>query len=303
MKARGLFAAAAVLTACPTVAEVPLSYAVSGHPTVPALVGRQGPYQFVFDTGAEGTAVYSWFARELGLEPMEGKAETLQGQTGSASAELVRLPALSVDGRSVSNLEAVVLPDRADGVPLPGIIGLDLMGTYVVEFDAPSGRVALHPAGTHATTLGGTSMKATKAVRLAGGLLGIPVAINGARGLAVLDTGARDTRINWRFARAAGLHPGSVTLKDDGAIQGATNNAVAAKRGIVGTVELGGIRRKAVSARVVDLPVFQAFGVADRPAMILGMDLLKDIHLVADFPNATVWMVQRAKVAAQRKRQ
>jgi predicted aspartyl protease len=171
------------------------------------------------------------------------------------------------------------------------------MGSYVVEFDAPASRVALHPAGTPAHTLA-KNMKGTKAVRLAGGLLGVPVVINGALGLAVLDTGARDSRINWRFARAAGLHPRSPSLKDDGAIQGATNNAVAAKRGIVGTVELGGIRRTSVSARVVDLPVFEAFGVADRPAMILGMDLLKDVHLVADFPNATVWMVQRAKTEA-----
>ena len=209
--------------------------------------------------------------------------------------ELVALPGLGVDGRRVERVEAVVLPDRADGVRLPGIVGLDVMGAYVVEFDAPAGRVALHPAGTSARSIGGKGMKATKAVRLRGGLLGLPVSINGARGIAVLDTGARDSRINWRFARAAGLRPDSPGLVDDGAIQGATNSAVTAKRGRIGTVDLGGIRRTGVSARVVDLPVFEAFGVADRPAMILGMDLLKDVHLVADFPAGVVWMAHKPR--------
>jgi hypothetical protein len=41
------------------------------------------------------------------------------------------------------------------------------------------------------------------------------------------------------------------------------------------------------------LPVFEAFGVADRPAMILGMDLLKDVHLIADFPAGEVWMARK----------
>jgi predicted aspartyl protease len=207
--------------------------------------------------------------------------------------ELVVLPSLAVDGRAIKNVEAVVLPDRADGVPLPGIIGLDLMGSYVVEFDSPSGRVALHPAGTSAVALGGREMKGTEAVRLTGGLLGLPVTINGARGIAVLDTGARDTRINWYLARAAGITPNTPGLVEDSAIQGATNNAVASRRGPIGTVELGGIRRDGVSARIVDLPVFEAFGVADRPAMILGMDLLKDVHLIADFPAGKVWMARK----------
>jgi predicted aspartyl protease len=293
-----IFVLAGLAAACPGIAAVPLSFASTGHPTVPAMVGGEGPFPFVFDTGAEGTAVYSAFAKARGLAPLRGEAETVQGQTGTASVDIVRLPTLSVDGRSVADLKAVVLPDRADGASLPGIVGLDLMGTYAVEFDTPAGRVALHPAGTTPRAIGARGMKATKAVRLAGGLLGLPVTINGARGIAVLDTGARDTRINWRFARAAGLRPDSPGLQDDGAIQGATNKAVTARRGIVGTVELGGIRRTRVSARVVDLPVFEAFGVADRPAMILGMDLLRDTRLLIDFPAATVWMARARATAA-----
>jgi predicted aspartyl protease len=284
---------ALLFTAFPLAASVPLSYASSGHPTVPTLIAGEGPFAFVFDTGAEGTAVYDWFAKQRGLTAIEGKTEALQGQTGAASVAVVLLPTLTVDRSTISGVEAVVLPDRVDGVPLPGIVGLDLMARHVVEFDALRGRVALHAPGTSARMLGGRQMKPVRAKRLAGGLLGLPVSINGSAGVAVLDTGARDTRINWRFARAADVTPESPGLTDDGEIRGATNNAVQLKRGIFKTVDLGGIQRKNLSIRIVDLPVFAAFGVAEQPAMILGMDLLKDVHLIVDFPNATVWMTRK----------
>jgi predicted aspartyl protease len=280
--------------ATPVAAWAPLSYAPSGHPVVPTSIAGEGPFPFVFDTGAEGTAVYSWFAKQRGLRPVEGRTETLQGQTGTASVEVVLLPTLTVDGSTISNVEAVVLPDRADGVALPGIVGLDLMGRHVVEFDPPEARVALHAQGTSAKKLGGKQMKPTRARRLAGGLLGLPVFINGSPGIAVLDTGARDTRINWRFATAAGVAPESPLVTNDGEIRGATNLAVSLKRGKFQTVDIGNIRRKNLNIRIGDLPVFAAFGVAEQPAMILGMDMLRDVHLVVDFPSATVWMARKA---------
>lgn len=271
-------------------AETPLSYAVSGHITAPALVNGRGPFAFVFDTGAEGSAVYSAFAREQGLHPLPARQERVQGQTGAASLPLTKLASLSVDGRRADNVEAVILPDRADGVPLAGIVGLDVMGRFVVAFDPSLNRLALHPPATSARRAGGRRLTATKATRLSGGLLALPVRINGAKGIAVLDTGARDSRINLRFVEAARLGSGPSSLRDDTVVQGATNTGVATKRGRLGTVEFGGVRRSNVDARVVDLAVFDAFGIGDRPAMILGMDLLSDLRLVIDFPKGVIWM-------------
>lgn len=282
--------AAALLFLPPAQAEVPLAYAESGHPTVPTLIGGKGPFQFVIDTGAEGSALYTAFAAEQGLQPIEGASEDLQGQTGAAPVQLANLPSVSLDGRVAHNIRAAILPDRADGVKLPGILGLDVIGNYAVEFDVPGNRVALHPPGTMPARLGNERMQPIQATRLKGGLLGLPVTINGAQGIAVLDTGARDTRINWRFARAAGLNEGSPRLVDDTPIQGATNRPVASKRGNVGTIDFGAFRQQNASVRIVDLPVFEAFGVADRPAMILGMDLLKQVHMLVDFQWQTVWM-------------
>ena len=42
---------------------------------------------------------------------------------------------------------------------------------------------------------------------------------------------------------------------------------------------------------VSDLPVFEVFGVADRPAVILGMDWLESARMIVDFPARKVWFV------------
>src|SRR5262245_20649103 len=122
--------------ALPLRAEVPLTIAETGHATVPVEIEGLGTFAFVLDTGAEGTAIYSPFDADHGL-PLRLEVEELIGQTGSAAVRLARLPPLRVDGMRAQNIEAVLLEPRADGVPLPGIIGLDVFGRATLDFDLP----------------------------------------------------------------------------------------------------------------------------------------------------------------------
>ncbi len=54
-------------------------------------------------------------------------------------------------------------------------------------------------------------------------------------------------------------------------------------------VQLGEVRIVDAPVLVADLPVFDAFGVADRPAVILGLDWLNNARMVIDFPASLVW--------------
>lgn len=264
-----------------------MSIAASGHTTVPVLVGDHPAVEFVMDTGASDTAIYHDFAQRLKLTA--GAPTALQGQTGSADLPSVQMPALQVDGRRKEAFESVILPPRADGVPLAGILGVDVMGAYVVDIDYARGRFALLPADTDAKALLGEGAVPVNARRNEVGFLYLPVRIGTAAGIAVLDTGARKTIVNWAFARAAGIDPDHNGLKPDGVIQGATNNPVSARRGVLGPVELGGSVRPDFSLRVGDLPVFKVFELDRQPAMILGIDLLEGGRVVVDYPNSTVW--------------
>jgi hypothetical protein len=124
--------------------------------------------------------------------------------------------------------------------------------------------------------------------------LTLPVRLNGVAGIATLDTGARETSINRRFAAAAGLDLQSRAFHAGEAVHGATNGTMVPLEGMVGSVSFGGLVRKNVSARIIDLPAFKEMGWADRPAMNLGVDLLKGARLSVDYAGRRIWLAPSA---------
>ena len=266
-------------------ADVPLARAPTGHLTAPVRVGGGAPSQFVVDTGAERCGVYQRFATARHL--LRVSTDTLAGQTGAADIALVRAPAVEIDGRKIGALQCAVLPDRADGAPLDGIIGADALERFVVTFDTRAMRLSLDGGAQHGQALVSPRATLVDAGRLPGALVTAPVRLNGAVGVGVLDTGALTSVFNLRFAAAASvtearLHAGQTQ-------QGATANAPALQIGALGAFELAGRVTPGIEGRVADLPVFQTLGLIDTPAMILGLDRLQGLKLVIDYPRRRIW--------------
>jgi len=265
----------------PALAEVPVQVAPTGHATVP-VSGSFGTAQFVFDTGAEASAVYADFADSAGLAV--AGSERLQGQTGADDVPLVSLGSIRLDGVRKAGLKAAKLDPRADGVKLAGIVGLDLFGDRTVDFDLPRKRISLLAAGSRPA---GHSTLSVAASVTTGNLLTVPVMIGDVTATAVIDTGARKTRINWALGKLLGLDPAKLAKGD--VIQGATNNAVETGATRISNVRLGNRVLADAPVLVADLPVFEVFGVAGRPAIILGLDWLDRTRMVIDFPARQVW--------------
>jgi predicted aspartyl protease len=271
----------ALLGSTSALGKVPLAIAPTGHATVP-VKGDFGIRQFVFDTGAEGTAVYADFADSAGL--LSAGTESVQGQTGTTAFPLVQLRTITLDGVQKGPIKASKLATRADGVSLAGIVGLDVFGDRTVDFDFPNKRLSLLAPGRRPVDLRSQPVRASTTV---GMLLTVPVRIGGVTATAVIDTGARKTRFNWALGKQLGWDPAQ--LGEGDTIRGATNNAVPTRNTTVPSAELGSRRLINAPALVADLPVFEAFGVADRPAIILGLDWLEGTRMVIDFPARLVW--------------
>jgi predicted aspartyl protease len=267
--------------ACRAAAEVPVKIAPTGHATVP-VVSTFGVRQFVMDTGAEGSAVYADFAEAVGL--VSTGNTMLQGQTGSSDVPVVQLHDLTLDGVRKGPIEALLLPRRADGVRLAGIVGLDVFGDRTLDFDLPNRRVSLLPPHTRPLIVSAVPVVASPTV---GNLLTVPVKIGAVSATAVIDTGARKTRINWALARLLGLDASALDKGET--VQGATNRAVETGATRLHDVRLGSRRLADAPALVADLPVFKAFGVAGKPAVILGLDWLEGTRMIIDFPARLVW--------------
>ncbi len=116
-------------------AAVPFTPAGDGHDTIPAFVNGRGPFAFILDTGADGSALYQWFAAKEHLP--KGKVRDLYGQTGSVSSPTYSLKTLSVDGRAIHNVVADGLPNRHDAGQQAGVAGNDLMDGTITIFDFP----------------------------------------------------------------------------------------------------------------------------------------------------------------------
>jgi predicted aspartyl protease len=283
-------------------AEVPLSRAATGHLTVPTMVNGKGPYEFVFDTGADETAVYAWFAKSLHL-PKEADRE-ISGQTGSAQMAGARLGTIAVDGHMIRHVNADVLPDRQDGVKLAGVAGVDLMMGRLAVIDFGCRTVALRPMPRKVSAAVGAGATLVEAGSILDGKqLTLPVTINGVTGVALLDTGSRDSRINRIFASAAGADPASAGFRDADPIYGASLNPVTSRIGPVGTVGFAGITRPNAEIRVIDLTVFDGAGLAKGPAMILGIDLLQGTRLTVDYASRRFWLAPSSCASAAGQKQ
>jgi len=80
--------------------------------------------------------------------------------------------------------------------------------------------------------------------------LTLPVQVGNASGIAVLDTGSSDTRINSAFLRAASIDPSSPKFHDAEPIFGANSKAMPSREGSIGTVTFAGIEVRDAEARV-----------------------------------------------------
>jgi len=119
--------------------------------------------------------------------------------------------------------------------------------------------------------------------------LSFPVEIGSARGIAVLDTGSSDTRVNSAFVRAAGIDPTSAAFRAAEPIFGVNSNPTPSRKGPVGTVRFAGLAIPDAEVRVIDMSVYKSWGFGDGPAMILGLDLMAGYRLVYDHEAKLFW--------------
>lgn len=298
MRPISAFAVSCVMLAAQASSTVPLTPAGNGHLVVPAYVNGKGTVPFILDTGADGSHVYDWFAKQQGLRP--GKAMTVEGMTGASSMLTYRLDSIAIDGRTIRNVEVTGLPDRKDAAITAGVTGNDLMDGSIATFDYPCRTVTLTPKPasmgrmlTSAAVMidGGTVLEGTQ--------LTFPVTMNGVTGTAILDTGSRGTQINRLFARSAGLDVDGVGFGRGETLYGAASSATETREGKVDAISFAGRTVKGLTVRVADLSVFKSWGVDNKPAMIFGINAMRDLRVVYDHQAKRFWFDRsRCKVTA-----
>lgn len=246
--------------------------------TVPVTIEGQGPFRFMIDTGAQATVVTRQLGDRLGLQPA-GRAIVV-GMASRVPVDLVRLDGLEFAARVIDNLAVPALEARHVGAD--GILGLDSLQDLRVMIDFRDGTIAVDTA----RALGGNTGYdiVVRARNRLGRLIITEASIDGVRTAVIVDTGAQGSIGNMalmRRLRARQREQGSSTDVNGISLTGAVDFARSLR---IKDMELSNL-----AIMFADSPAFEALGLADRPAMVLGMRELRVFDRVAiDFEARTV---------------
>ncbi|TCS15888.1 retroviral-like aspartic protease family protein [Caulobacter sp. BK020] len=241
--------------------------------TVQVFLNDQGPFSFLVDTGANASVISSALASQLSLPA--GKEVNLHGIAGVQVVGTVTIDRVRVGRRERRDLVLSVLPDRH--LSAPGILGMDWLGSQGLTLDV-AGRQMHVGASLPKTDEYSVSVPA-KIQR--SGLSLIEALAGGVRTLCFLDTGSTTTVGNQALMDAAVRKREITSDWADLQLVSLTGQTLAGRLAALKRLRFGSIAL--VNLPVVFGPVhtFDYWGISDRPALLLGMDVLSIFQTVS----------------------
>ncbi|GLS00541.1 hypothetical protein GCM10007859_05480 [Brevundimonas denitrificans] len=265
----------------PARAQEALAFATSsqqrGLLTVPVMIHDQGPYAFAIDSAANASVIAQDLAVSLGLaDAGEVTMHTVVAQEQAPTVRAARLRTGALDVRDAR----LVVAGRANMDGLDGLLGTDLLAglRLVLNFRGRTRVNVTLPRRGRERALDGLNLDAR--ARAAGrqrfnGLLLIDAIARATPCKVIVDTGAKMTIINSALAVHANAQP--LILPDGSSLSrvlSPTGSGALTQAMLLPELQLGGVQLTRIPVLVGDLHTFAVWGLADEPAMLLGVDLL-----------------------------
>jgi predicted aspartyl protease len=177
---------------------------------VPATIAGQ-PVTFLVDTGAERTLLTEAAAARLGLKRDPHRITQTYGIGGPSSNMDATLPDGLTLGGTRFPVDRVAVGhfgiEHVPGAAPDGLLGADILLAFDMDLNSPAGRMTLWRARRCGPTKPPWSVPSIEidGVGSRRDRLVLPIALDGASGQAILDTGAQATTVSLRFAHAAGV--------------------------------------------------------------------------------------------------
>ncbi len=248
--------------------------------TVAVRISGSGPYRFLVDTGADRTAISSALAARVGLRV--GEKAALHTMTGVSSVRTATVPSLQLSRSDLRIVDAPVL--EAENMGADGILGTDSLRSQRVVLDFEKNLMTIVPSAQKVVPKEEGSIVVTG--RLKNGRLIVTNAVADGNSITVvLDTGSEVSVGNEALRRRLG---NSGLLRSNGAIQleSVTGEVLQGEYSFVKNLEVGEVTLANLAVVFADAHTFDKLGLAQRPALLLGMNALKAFRKVSiDFAN------------------
>jgi len=246
--------------------------------TVGVEIEGKGPFQFVVDTGAERSLVAESIANTLHLD--RGTRINVVGLTRNVSASVVKVHELKYGAFTRTDLEMPVL-SRAS-LEADGFLGLDVIRNARVVFDFKSQRLKIERPGDLRMDDDPSIQTVVVRAHGAGGRLRMSdCSVDGVDTMAFVDTGAEVSVCNMALYRA--LVKRTPGVRDMGSVKliGVTGGEVLAQVVPARQIVLQSLIFSGGTLAAADVDDFALWGLAERPALLIGMDYLRQFSSVA----------------------
>lgn len=254
---------------------------LAGRMYVDARVNGTGPYRFLVDSGADRSVIGARLAARLKL-PAE-RLVHLQGMAGTTDVRTVVVDRLGLGTSVIDGLQLPALPERYIGAA--GLIGIDALAEQRLRMDFDTRTVTIEDR--RKPVIGEPGEIVVTARRRKGQLILTQCSVAYTRVYAVIDTGSDITVGNFALARAIlGRVP---PLDRTVTLVSVTGQSFEARLATLPTMRIGGLFIDNVTVAFADAAPFALFGIKDRPALLLGTDVLKSFKRMSlDFRSRKV---------------
>lgn len=248
-----------------------------GRIWAPVLVNGRGPYRFVLDTGASRSAVTQAVVDELGL-PVKANAVRVQGVTGSVVASTVRAQTLEFGELRVEDTTMPIVADAFGGAQ--GVLGGEGLEDMRIVIEFRRDRISIMRSH-RIPAPPGYSVVPFRYHRDRG--MRVEATVGRVKAIALIDTGAQATVGNLALRRALARRSAERDTFDEGIVGVSEHEQDAARVRIPGILAGDLIVRNA-EILFSDLYIFRHWKLEDRPALLIGMDVLGVLEaLVIDY--------------------
>jgi predicted aspartyl protease len=280
-----------------TTRDVILTTDFAHRMTLPVYVAGKGPYPFLIDTGSQRTLMSAELAGLLTLQ--QGAAVRIISLSGPAMLPTATVTHLRYGEEEVRDLTTLLVAETHLGGP--GILGLDGLKGKKLVLNFAAQRMEVGDSAPHALKEEDGAIVVRARNRM-GQLILVNTLVGGLRTSVILDTGAQYSVGNLALlgklrADRLALPPAPVRLLS------VTGDSVEAQMAVVKAVTVGDVVMHDVPVIFTDAAPFRELRLVDRPAMFLGMQILRLFDRIAiDFERKRVdfQMPKPARTEAQR---
>ena len=274
------------LLACPTTLDQ------IGRVVIPVKINGLGPFRFVIDTGANHSAISARVALLLNVKSKMHTRVELEGITGSNITRALKIRTIQAGALTIRNVFVPVI-DTPMMAGADGILGLAGFPSISLFVNFPHNRVEITRTLTPGVRFDYSRIH-TETV--AGGLMAVPAYVKNIRTLAIIDTGSERTLGNIALRSALHMQPDIGKPESITVVFGATNQIEIGRLARSPPISVGSLRVLGAEIIFGNFHIFKIWKLDQRPAIILGMDILGTVNALGfDFKQHELFVDRKIR--------